>query len=75
MTQLLSFAGYAAEFNIIVWEWGVFFIFPILSSVYWGMTQYTYDEAYKKQKNKDTYASVAKALQVEIMQEWNSYLI
>ena len=54
-------------------------IFGILNAIYAGMSAYAYDQAYLAMRSKKAKttgaakAAIAKALQADIMREWNSY--
>jgi len=80
-TQLLSLFGIAQGINYLVWEWGVLTIFGILNAIYVGMSAYAYDQAFKELRTRKgkvvdpVKEATAKALQADIMREWNSYAI
>ena len=66
--------------NFYVWEWGVLFAFGILNMVYGVMSWLSYDAAYKELAKKNNVKNtktqtIAKALQADIIREWNSYAI
>ena len=80
ITQLLSLFDMAVMANYYVWEWGVLMTFGILNAVYGVMSWISYDNAYRELKKKDSVTNsktkiIAKALQADIMREWNSYAI
>ena len=69
ITQLLSYFDIAHEVNFIVWEWGVFGIYGLLTLTYAIMSFMGWNNAYYKRKSKkssDAEKAAGKWLQDEI---------
>jgi hypothetical protein len=70
ITQILSMAGIAVPINILVWQWGVFLILPVIGAVTSALLWFAYDQAYSVKIGTDTTkATAASALMGRIENE------